>query len=44
MEEDVIEGFYIVNDSNEDVKQLNGKQIQLSKVERKTRGKKGIKF
>lgn len=44
MEEDVIEGFYHVNENNEDVKQLNGKQIQLSKVERKTRGKKGIKL
>ncbi|MED0951164.1 DNA topoisomerase 4 subunit A [Bacillus mobilis] len=44
MEEDVIEGVYIVNENNKDVKQLNGKQIELSKVERKTRGKKGIKF
>lgn len=44
MEEDVIEGFYHVNENNEDVKQLNGKQIQLSKVERKKRGKKGIKL
>ncbi|PES55432.1 DNA topoisomerase [Bacillus cereus] len=44
MEEDVIEGVYIVNENNNDVKQLNGKQIELSKVERKTRGKKGIKF
>ncbi|WP_144537360.1 DNA topoisomerase (ATP-hydrolyzing) subunit A [Bacillus thuringiensis] len=44
MEDDVIEGFYTVNKSNEDVKQLNGKQIELSKVERKARGKKGIKI
>ncbi|MFJ8531386.1 DNA topoisomerase (ATP-hydrolyzing) subunit A [Bacillus sp. NPDC094106] len=43
-EEDVVEGFCIYNENNSKIQKVNGKEVVLSEVDLKSRGKRGIKI